>query len=96
MTNNDILLLFTALVIGVLLWWAYYTLNSEDFWGETFDMSPRPPKAPSKPRLYRTFGPHVNPLALQLNYDECDGEFEQMDERTWQCVRCQLLHFEKP
>lgn len=48
-----------------------------------------------KIRLRKNFGSHRNPLALTPAGENCDGEFEQMDARTWQCLKCQMLHFEK-
>ena len=52
------------------------------------------PVEPSRPRLFRNMGQHANPLA-ESGTETCQGDFERLDERTWQCVECHLLHFEK-
>jgi hypothetical protein len=39
--------------------------------------------------------PHHNWLALNTSEEQCQGEFERMDARTWQCTVCHSLHFEK-
>jgi hypothetical protein len=50
-------------------------------------------KAPVvKPRVQKDFGSHINPLSLEAS-NSCDGQFEQMDARTWQCLKCSLLQF---
>lgn len=76
-----------------------------DFLPETYNQPDRPelytslfrpyvPPAPAPPRVRRSFGQHHNPLALEAA--ECQEEFEQLDERTWQCLACKLVRFEKP
>jgi hypothetical protein len=47
---------------------------------------------PPKPREQKDFGSHNNPLALE-GPSTCDGLFERMDPRTWQCLKCHLLNF---
>jgi hypothetical protein len=54
------------------------------------------PKPAPPPRVRKSLGEHINALALPPAPQACQGEFEQMDARTWQCTRCHLLHFEVP
>lgn len=53
----------------------------------------RPVVIPVVVRERRQFGLHINPLALDGQGSECQGEFERMDARTWQCLKCHLLNF---
>jgi hypothetical protein len=48
---------------------------------------------PIIPRETRDFGTHINPLSLDYPLNGCDGLFERMDPRTWQCLKCHLLNF---
>jgi hypothetical protein len=51
---------------------------------------------PIVPRETRDFGSHNNPLSLDGPGASCDGLFERMDPRTWQCLKCHLLNFVEP
>lgn len=53
-----------------------------------------PPPPPVPPRARRNFGKHHNPISLEFDL-VCASDFEQLDNRTWQCPLCGLLRFEK-
>lgn len=101
----------SLIVVGITLalYWLVVWMRSDHFWNWAFDFTEveelhpldlkpvekLPPSPPVPPRPQKDFGEHYNPLAVD-SADICHGHFEQMDARTWQCVECQLLRFEKP
>jgi len=95
-------LLVSALIIWGL--WILVNAMSQDRstiwdWLEGGGHQPRSviplePLPPPKPKVSRNFGAHHNPLSLL--YWNCQSDFEQVGERTWQCPVCGLIQFEKP
>ena len=93
------------LVSGLIIWglWILVNAMSQDHstiwdWLEGGGYQPRSAiplelLPPTKPKVRRNFGAHHNPLSLL--YWDCKSDFEQVDERTWQCPVCGLIQFEK-
>lgn len=100
-------LFLTVLGLFLAFYWIAHWMRSQAFWDWLFNLEeprdarlPRPlvPYAPPTPlvppMVKKDFGRHRNPLLESRKF--CQTAFEQLDERTWQCPSCQLVHFEKP
>lgn len=98
-------LFIVAIGIIALIWLLVTFFNDETIWDWflgapyqprstiPYDQSYVPPP-PLPPRVRRNFGRHHNPISLEFDV-VCKSDFEQLDDRTWQCPLCGLVRFEK-
>jgi hypothetical protein len=105
----DAFLIIAFLLVG--LYWFLRWLRSDQLWSWLFGLDDvhvlpnsrkglEPYLPPVPVRARHNFGVHYNPTgalgADGLGIEACTSDFEQHDERTWQCPKCLLVRYERP